>query len=110
MSCFTLPIFYDIMWFSHVEHFAIILSAIRDYKTGENDISILIVEKVVAQIIDCVNSQFTTQDIFDEIIEVFNFYNDFITQKKIKMQLIPDEMGELVEVYINEVIKECWTD
>ena len=107
MSCFTLPIFYDIMLLSDEEHFAIILSAIRDYKTGENDISIL---KVVAQIIDCVNSQFTTQDIFDEIIEVFNFYNDFITQKKIEMQLIPDEMGELVEVYINEVIKECWTD
>ena len=110
MSCFTLPIFYDIMLLSDEEDFAIILSAIRDYKTGENDISILIVEKVVAQIIDCVNSQFTTQDIFDEIIEVFNFYNDFITQKKIKMQLIPDEMGELVEVYINEVIEECWTD
>lgn len=110
MSCFTLPIFYDIMLLSDEEHFAIILSAIRDYKTGENDISILIVEKVVAQIIDCVNSQFTTQDVLDEIIEVFGFYNDFITQKKIKMQLIPDEMGELVEVYINEVIKECWTD
>lgn len=102
--------FYDIMLLSDEEHFAIILSAIRDYKTGENDISILIVEKVVAQIIDCVNSQFTTQDILDEIIEVFNFYNDFITQKKIKMKLIPDEMGKLVEVYINEVIKECWTD
>ena len=84
------------MLLSDEEHFAIILSAIRDYKTGENDISILIVEKVVAQIIDCVNSQFTTQDIFDEIIEVFNFYNDFIRQKKIKMELVPGGMGELV--------------
>ena len=93
------------MLLSDEEHFTIILSAIRDYESGLNDIGILIVEKVVAQIIACVNTQFTTQDILDEIIEIFDFYNDFITEKKIDMKTIPDEMKDLVEVYINEVIK-----
>lgn len=93
------------MLLSDEEHFTIILSAIRDYESGVNDIGILIVEKVVAQIIACVNTQFTTQDILDEIIEIFDFYNDFITEKKIDMKTIPDEMKDLVEVYINEVIK-----
>lgn len=98
------------MLLSDEEHFTIILSAIRDYEEGVTDIAILLVEKVVAQIISCVDTQFTTQDILDEIEELFNFYNDFITEKNIQMKTIPDEMLELVETYINEVVKECWTE
>ena len=93
------------MLLSDEEHFTIILSAIRDYESGI-DIGILIVEKVIAQIIDCVTVQFTTQDVLDEIIEIFDFYNDFVTEKGIDMKLIPDEMKDLVEIYINEVIKD----
>lgn len=95
----------DIVLLSDEEHFTIILSAIRDYDSG-TDIGILIVEKVIAQIIDCVTIEFSTQDVLDEIIEVFDFYNDFIKEKKIDMKLIPDEMKDLVEVYINEVIND----
>lgn len=98
------------MLLSDEEHFTIILSAIRDYEEGVTDIGILLVEKIVAQIIACVDTQFTTQDILDEVEEVFNFYNDFITEKKIQMKTIPSEMVDLVEVYINEVVKECWKD
>lgn len=98
------------MLLSDEEHFTIILSAIRDYEEGVTDIAILIVEKVVAQIITCVDTQFTTQDILDEIEEIFNFYNDFIKEKKIDMKIIPDEMVDLVSIYINEVIQECWTE
>ncbi len=92
------------MLLSDEEHFTIILSAIRDYESGVTDIGILIVEKVIAQIIACVDTQFTTQDVFDEIIEVFDFYNEFITTKKIDMKLIPEAMKDLVEVYMNEAI------
>ena len=92
------------MLLSDEEHFTIILSAIRDYESGVTDIGILIVEKVIAQIIACVDTQFTTQDVFDEIIEVFDFYNEFITTKKIDMKLIPEAMKDLVEIYMNEVI------
>lgn len=91
---------------SDEEHFTIILSAIRDYEQGVTDIGILLVEKVIAQIIACVDTHFSTQDVFDEIIEVFDFYNDFITTKNIEMKTIPDEMKDLVQIYINEVIKD----
>ena len=94
------------MLLSDEEHFTIILSAIRDYEQGVTDIGILLVEKVIAQIIACVDTHFSTQDVFDEIIEVFDFYNDFITTKNIEMKTIPDEMKDLVQIYINEVIKD----
>jgi hypothetical protein len=94
------------MLLSDEEHFTIVLSAIRDYESGVNDIGILIVEKVTTQIKNCVDVSFTTQDIFDEIIEVFSYYNDFITEKGLDMKLIPDEMVDLVEFYINEVVDD----
>lgn len=94
------------MLLSDEEHFTIILSAIRDYEKGKTDVAILIVEKVTNQIISCVKDNFTTQDVFDEIVEVFNFYNDFINEKNIDMKSIPSEMIDLVEVYINEVIND----
>ena len=46
---------------SDEEEFTIILSSIRDYKKGENDIAILIVEKVSKQLINCLNEQITTR-------------------------------------------------
>lgn len=88
------------------EHFVIILSAIRDYESGVNDIGILIVEKVINQIMNCVDVQFDTQQLFDEIVVVFDYYNDFIQEKKIDMKKIPDEMIDLVEFYVNEVVKD----
>ena len=91
------------MLLSDEEHFNIILSCIRDY-SNDTDMAILIVEKLVSEIINSVDVNFTTQDVFDEIIEVFDFYNDFISTKKIDIKPIPDGMKDLVEVYINEVV------
>lgn len=93
------------MLLSDDERFIIVLSAIRDYEPGNTDIGILIVEKVSNQILNCVDNQITTQEIFDEIIEIFNYYNDFIQEKDIDLKLIPNEMVDLVEYYMNEVIK-----
>lgn len=87
------------------ERFVIILSAIRDYEQGTNDIGIIIVEKVANQIMNSVDIDFDTQQILDEIIETFNYYNDFVTEKNINMQKIPDGMIDLVEHYINEIVK-----
>ena len=66
------------MLLSDEEHFAIILSAIRDYTPGENDIAILIVEKVSTQLSSLVDKQFSTQDIYNEVAECFDFYNDLL--------------------------------
>lgn len=91
---------------SDEEKFSIVLASIRDYNEGENDIAILIVEKLTKQLIDLIDNQIDTQDILDETIECYNFYNDFIEQKNINLKTIPEEWYELVELYLNEVVKE----
>lgn len=88
------------------EHFAIILSAISDYTPGENDIAILIVEKVSTQLSHLVDKQFSTQDIYDEVVECFDFYNDFVKEKNIDLKIIVDEMYELVLEYLNMIVEE----
>lgn len=91
---------------SNEEKFSIVLASIRDYKEGENDIAILIVEKISKQLIDSINYQIDTQDILDEVIECYNFYNDFIEQKNVNLKTIPKEWYELVEIYLNEIVEE----
>ena len=91
---------------SNEEKFSIVLASIRDYKEGEKDIAILIVEKISKQLIDSINYQIDTQDILDEVIECYNFYNDFIEQKNVNLKTIPKEWYELVEIYLNEIVEE----
>lgn len=88
------------------EHLTIILSAIRDYTLGENDIAILIVQKVSNQLSTLVNEQFSTQDIYDEVVECFDFYNDFVNEKNIDLKTIDDGMYELVLQYLNMIVEE----
>lgn len=88
------------------EEFAIILASIRDYRQGENDIAILIVEKVCTQIFHSVDEQISTQDVYDEILECFEYYNTFVKEKNIDLQLIDDGIYDLVEFYLNEIVKE----
>lgn len=94
------------MLLSDEEHFAIILSAIRDYTPGENDIAILIVEKVSTQLRSLVDKQFSTQDIYNEVAECFDFYNDFVKEKKIDLKQIDDGLYELVIEYLNMIVEE----
>lgn len=94
------------MLLSDEEHFTIILSAIRDYTPGETDIAILIVEKVSNQLSGLVNQQFSTQDIYDEVVECFDFYNDFIKEKNIDLKFINDDVYELVLMYLNMIVEE----
>lgn len=94
------------MLLSDEEHFAIILSAIRDYIPGENDIAILIVEKVSTQLRSLVDKQFSTQDIYNEVAECFDFYNDFIKEKKLDLKQIEDGLYELVMQYLNIIVEE----
>lgn len=91
---------------SDEERFGIVLASIRDYNEGENDIPILIVEKLTKQLIDSINHQIDTQDILDETIECYNFYNDFIEQKNINLKTIPEEWYELSEIYMNQAVEE----
>lgn len=88
------------------DHFGIIMMAIRDYIPGETDVAILIVEKVSNQIIESVDRQFTTQDIYDEVVECFNFYNDFVTEKNIDLKKIDENMYEFVRIQLNNVVEE----
>jgi len=94
------------MLLSDEEHLTIILSAIRDYTPGETDIAILIVEKVSNQLSGLVNQQFSTQDIYDEVVECFDFYNDFIKEKNIDLKFINDDVYELVLMYLNMIVEE----
>ena len=94
------------MLLSDEEHFAIILSAIRDYTPGENDIAILIVEKVSTQLRSLVDKQFSTQDMYDEVAECFDFYNDFVREKKLDLKQIDDGLYELVIEYLNMIVEE----
>ena len=91
---------------SDEEKFSIVLASIRDYNEGENDIAILIVEKLTKQLIDSINNQIDTQDILDEVIECYNLYNDFIEQKNVNLKTIPPEWYELSEIYMNQVVEE----
>lgn len=93
------------MLLSDKERYTIVLSTIRDYESGVNDVSILLIEKVIAQIYN-VNKSITTQDIFDEIVETIEYYNTFIEDKNIDFKKIPEEIIDLVEQYINEVVKD----
>lgn len=88
------------------EHLTIILSAIRDYQTGENDIPILIVEKVCNQIPNSVDNQISTQDIYNEVEECYNFYNDFIKEKNVNLKVIEEGYYELVKEYLNIIVEE----
>lgn len=88
------------------EHLTIILSAIRDYKPNENDIAILIVEKVCNQISKTVDTQIDTQDIYDEVAECFDFYNDFIKERNVDLKEIDDGFYELVKEYLNIIVGE----
>lgn len=94
------------MLLSDEDHFAIIMMAIRDYIPGETDIAILIVEKVSNQIIESVSTQFSTQDIYDEVIECFNFYNDFVTEKNIDLKKIDENIYEFVRIQLNNIVEE----
>lgn len=94
------------MLLSDEEHFAIILATIRDYEEGKNDIPILMVEKICKHLLNSVDKQIDTQEIYDEIIECFSFYNDFIKEKDVDLKTIPEEFYDLVELYINEIVKE----
>lgn len=88
------------------ERLMIILNAIRDYIPGENDIAILIVEKVCTTIRETIDFSFSTQDLYDEVVECFEFYNDFITEKGIDLRLIDKDIYELVRYYLNKIVEE----
>lgn len=94
------------MILSNEEHFTIVLSAVRDYQEGKNDIPILIVEKVTNQIKESLNRQIDTQDIYDEIVEVFDYYNDFIDKKGVDLKKIQDDFYEVTKEYLNQIVEE----
>lgn len=94
------------MILSDEEHFTIVLSAVRDYQEGKNDIPILIVEKVTNQIKESLNKQIDTQDIYDEIVEVFDYYNDFIDKKGVDLKKIQDDFYEVTKEYLNQIVEE----
>lgn len=86
----------------------IVFATIREYKSGENDISILIFTKV-CQLIIQKKAQFDhidTQDIYDNTKECFDFYNAFIKEHNLELPLIPSEHYDLVVEMCNKAIKE----
>lgn len=91
------------------ERFAIVLASIRDYKEGENDIPILIVQQLTNQLnkklINSIDNQIDTQEILDETLETYDFYNEFIEEKNINLKTIESQWYDLVELYLNEIVE-----
>lgn len=82
----------------------IVLTSIRNYSQGK-DIYTLITEEACRIILLNVDNKISTQDIYDEIVECFNFYNIFVTEKKMDLPIIPDEAYELVLAYLNNLVE-----
>lgn len=84
----------------------LILNTIKGYKKDEDDIGILLVQNVAKKLSDIIDSPITTEDIYYEIEECFNFYNDFVKDKKVDLPLVNDKMNDLVVFYLNTIVKE----
>lgn len=97
------------MLLNNEERFAIVLASIRDYKEGENDIPILIVQQLTNQLnkklINSIDNQIDTQEILDETLETYDFYNEFIEEKNINLKTIESQWYDLVELYLNEIVE-----
>ena len=87
------------------DKFLIILEAIKDYRKGENDIAILLVEKLTQKLIT-IEVDTDTVELYKEIEDTFNLYNQFIKIRNVDMPFIPDEMYDLVVYYFNKIIEE----
>lgn len=87
------------------EKFLIILEAIKEYKRGENDIAIILVERVSQKLIT-IEVDTNTVELYKEIEDVFNLYNEFVRSRKVNMPSIPEEMYDLVVHYFNTIIEE----
>jgi len=94
------------MLLSDEKQFDILLSTIYDYQEGVNDIPILMVQKICQQLIQSIDKPTDTQEIYDTVVDCFDFYNDFIKEKNVDLQPIEDGFYDLVELYINDIIKE----
>lgn len=83
----------------------IILTSIRNYSKGK-DIYTLITEEACRIILLNVNEKITTQDIYDVIVDCFDLYNSFITEKNMDLPLIPNGAYDLVLAYLNNLLEE----
>lgn len=88
------------------QRMVLILNTIKQYNKDENDIGILLVQNVSKMLSDIIDTPITTEDIFYEIEESFDFYNDFIKDKNVDLPLIKEEMKDVVVYYLNTIIKE----
>lgn len=97
------------MLLSDDERLEITLGTILEHNEGLNDVPMIIIDRACKQIIKSVNKQIDTQEIYDEIIECFDYYNDFVTEKDIADLPIVDEgFYKLCEVFLNDAIKEVF--
>ena len=87
------------------DKFAIILKSVRLY-TNDSDIYTIITEEACKKMITSINTVVDTQQIYDEIVDCFNLYNDFIREKEIDLPSIPKEAYDLVRAYINDLLGE----
>ena len=88
------------------QRMVLILNTIKQYNKDEDDIGILLVQNVSKMLSDIIDTPITTEDIFYEIEESFDFYNDFIKDKNVDLPLIKEEMKDVVVYYLNTIIKE----
>ena len=88
------------------QRMVLILNTIKQYNKDENDIGILLVQNISKILSNIIDAPITTEDIFHEIEESFDFYNDFIKDKNVDLPLIKEEMKDVVVYYLNTITKE----
>lgn len=97
------------MLLSDDDRLEITLGTILEHNEDLNDVPMIIIDRVCKQIIKSVNKQIDTQEIYDEIIECFNYYNDFVIEKNIvELPIVDEGFYELCEVFLNDAIKEVF--
>lgn len=95
----------DNMILNRNDKFAIILKSIRSYNS-DSDIYTIITEEACNKMITSINTTVDTQQIYDEIVDCFNLYNDFVREKEMDLPLIAAEAYDLVRAYLNDLLGE----
>lgn len=96
------------------ENFTICFEALRDPTLSKDNVARIVCDRAFKAIIVAMSKQsggmIDTQEIYDDVVGCFNYYNDFVIEKNISAPLINDDyfiwlaeaMNMALEVMSNE--------
>lgn len=78
-------------------------------KPGEKTATTLM-RNVCQGIVDKNKGMIDTQEILDDVINCFNYYNDFVEEKKMNLPIIGETYYSMAEITLNAAIGEILND